>query len=56
MADTYMTTEEIASEARVSRRTVEWWIWTGKLPSVRPGRRRLVRRSDFTAFMRRGRS
>ncbi len=53
MAPDYMFVEEIAAVARVPRRSVYWWIATGKLPSVRPGRRRLVRRPDFDAFMRR---
>lgn len=43
--------EEVAREARVSLSTVRFWIGAGKLRSVRPGRRRLVRRSDFEAFL-----
>jgi excisionase family DNA binding protein len=43
--------DEVAREARVSLSTVRFWIGAGKLPSVRPGRRRLVRRSDLDAFL-----
>jgi len=51
--DRYMLAVEVASEARVSVSSVRHWIRTGKLPSVRPGRRRLVRRADFDQFMAR---
>jgi excisionase family DNA binding protein len=46
--------DEVAREARVSLSTVRFWIGAGKLPSVRPGRRRLVRRSDLDAFLNGG--
>jgi len=47
-----MLLTEVASEARVGVDTVRHWIQTGKLPSVKPGRKRMVLRSDFEAFMR----
>lgn len=31
--------------------TVRHWVTTGKLPSIRPGRRRLVRLSDLERFL-----
>jgi excisionase family DNA binding protein len=46
--------DEVAREARVSLSTVRFWIGAGKLPSVRPGRRRLVRRADLDAFLNNG--
>jgi excisionase family DNA binding protein len=43
--------EEVAREARVSVSTVRFWIAAKKLPSVRPGRRRLVKRADLNVFL-----
>ncbi len=43
--------EEVAVETRAALSTVRYWITTGKLPSLRPGRRRLVRRSDLERFL-----
>lgn len=42
---------EVAEIARVSIETVRYWIKQGKLPSIRPGRRRLVRRADLETFL-----
>jgi excisionase family DNA binding protein len=42
---------EVADIARVSVETVRYWIKQGKLPSIRPGRRRLVRREDLEGFL-----
>lgn len=42
---------EVAALARVSVSTVRHWVLTGKLPSIRPGRRRLVRRADVVALL-----
>jgi excisionase family DNA binding protein len=47
----YMLVDEVAREARVSLSSVRHWLRTGKLASVRPGRRRLIRRSDFDRFI-----
>ena len=44
--------EEVAQLARVSVSTVRHWIKTGRLASLRPGRRRLVQRSEFERFLR----
>jgi excisionase family DNA binding protein len=49
--DRYMLLSEVASEARVSLSSVRHWLRTGKLQSVRPGRRRLIRRTDFEQFL-----
>lgn len=43
--------EEVARELRVAISTVRHWANTGRLPSVRPGRRRMVRRADLDAFV-----
>jgi len=45
--------EEVAAIARVSPETVRFWIKRGLLPSLRPGRRRLVRRAALEAFLTR---
>jgi excisionase family DNA binding protein len=48
----FLLVEEIAAECRAPRTTVRHWIQTGRLPSIRLGRRRLVRREDFEQFLR----
>ncbi|MEO7032384.1 MAG: helix-turn-helix domain-containing protein [Polyangiaceae bacterium] len=42
---------EAAKQARVSVETMRFWIRTGKLASVRPGRRRMIRRDVLEAFL-----
>lgn len=51
MPSPYLLLKEVAEETRTPLSTVRHWIATGKLPSVRPGRRRLVRRVDLDAFL-----
>lgn len=51
MRSPFLLLEEVAEETRTSLSTVRYWIATGKLASVRPGRRRLVRRADLEAFL-----
>jgi len=48
-----MLVGEVAAICRTNVSTVRFWIQTGKLPSLRPGRRRLVRRSDLESFLAR---
>lgn len=43
--------EEVAEIARVSPETVRFWIKRKLLPSLRPGRRRLIRREALEAFL-----
>jgi excisionase family DNA binding protein len=43
--------EEVADACRASVGTVRHWIRTNRLPSIRPGRRRLVRRADLERFL-----
>ena len=49
----YLLLEEIAAIARAPLETVRGWIRSGRLPSVKPGRRRLVRRADLEHFLTR---
>lgn len=44
--------EEVADACRASVGTVRHWIRTKRLPSLRLGRRRLVRREDLDRFLR----
>jgi len=48
--------DEVARSARVSVESVRHWIKVGRLPSVRPGKRRMVRRSDLETFMGRNKT
>jgi excisionase family DNA binding protein len=43
--------DEVARECRTTIGTVRHWVATGRLKSVRPGRRRLVRRTDLDRFL-----
>jgi len=49
----YLLIDEMATLARTSVGTVRAWLRTGRLPSVKPGRHRLVRKADLEAFMTR---
>jgi excisionase family DNA binding protein len=49
--DPLLLVEEVASLARASVGTVRHWIATGKIASLRPGRRVLVRRSELERFI-----
>ena len=51
MAEDYLLLDEVAELARVSVDTVRFWIRAHKLASVRPGRRRMVRREVLDAFL-----
>jgi excisionase family DNA binding protein len=42
---------EVADLARVSIATVRYWIASGRLPSLRPGRRVLVRLAALQKFL-----
>jgi len=42
---------EVAALARVSIGTVRYWIATGRLPSLRPGRRVMVRLTALQQFL-----
>ena len=48
----FVFVEEIAGLCRVAPSSVRHWLSTGKLASVRPGKRRLVRRDELERFLR----
>jgi excisionase family DNA binding protein len=50
-SDGLLLLTEVARRARVSLSTVRYWVATRKLPSVRPGRRRMVRHADLERFL-----
>lgn len=47
----WLLLEDVAREIRAPLSSVRFWCSTGKLPSIRPGRRRLVRRRDLDRFL-----
>ena len=51
MQEEYMRTREALGAFPVSPRTLERWIASGRLPVVRVGRVRRIRRSDLEALM-----
>ena len=42
---------EVAEHCRTPISSVRHWVRTGRLLSIRPGRRRMVRRSDLERFL-----
>jgi excisionase family DNA binding protein len=46
--------EEVAQIARVSVETVRYWLKKSKMPSIRPGRRRMIRREHLETFLAKG--
>jgi excisionase family DNA binding protein len=51
MASDLLFLEEVAEITRVPVSCVRFWIRTGKLPSLKPGRRVLVRRTILDKFL-----
>jgi len=51
MSSPFLLLVEVAEETRTPLSTVRHWVASGKLASTRPGRRRLVRRTDLDAFL-----
>ncbi len=49
--DNLLLLTEVAAMARVSVSTVRHWIRVGRLASVRPGRRRMVFRTELERFL-----
>lgn len=49
----YLLLSEVAEIARTSIDSVRGWLRSGRLPSVKPGRRRLVRRAELERFLAR---
>jgi excisionase family DNA binding protein len=54
MTSPFLLLSECAAHARVPISTIRHWIAVGKLRSVRPGRRRMVRREDLDALLNGG--
>jgi excisionase family DNA binding protein len=52
--DDFLSPEEISKllQNRITPRSVQAWCRTGKLKAIHAGRRWLVRRADFEAFLR----
>lgn len=46
-----LTLAQCAAIAQTPLSSIRFWCATGKLKSVRPGRLRLVRRSDLAEFL-----
>jgi len=53
--DEILILEEVARLTRTPLNTVRFWVRTGRLRSFRPGRRRLVWRSDLAEFLEQSR-
>jgi len=51
MASELLFLEEVAELTRAKLSCVRFWVRTGKLPSLRPGRRVMVRRSVLEQFL-----
>jgi len=49
----YLLLGEVAAIARTSIDSVRGWLRSGRLRSVKPGRRRLVRREELERFLAR---
>jgi len=49
--DRLLTVAEVAQRCRAARGTVRHWLYTGRLPSLKVGRRRLVREAALVAFL-----
>lgn len=47
----FLLLDEVARICRAPVSTVRHWVSVGKLPSIRPARRRLVRRRDLEHFL-----
>lgn len=47
----YLTISEAAEIARVPRKTLQAWVYAGRLKSTKPGRHRLVREDVLYAFL-----
>lgn len=49
----YLLLSEVAEIARTSVDSVRSWVRSGRLRSVKPGRRRLIRREELERFLAR---
>ena len=51
MANQFLFLEEVAQLTRARLSCVRYWVRTGKLPSLRPGRRVMVRLDVLAKFL-----
>jgi excisionase family DNA binding protein len=49
--DRLLLLPEVADHTRTTVGTVRHWIGTGRLASIKPGRRRMVRLRDLESFL-----
>jgi excisionase family DNA binding protein len=49
--DEYLLVPEVMAITRSPKGTVRHWLRTGRLPSIKPGRHRLIRREDLERFL-----
>ncbi len=52
--DSFLLLPEVAQIARAPLASVRYWVQTGKLRALRPGKRVLVLRSDLEKFLTAG--
>ena len=50
----FLYVDEIARICRAPKSSVRHWLRTGKLASIRPGKRRLIHRQDLAEFIAAG--
>jgi excisionase family DNA binding protein len=51
MLEQYITPQEVADRLKVPRRTVMDWIYVGKLPAIKAGKKWRVKEADVVAFI-----
>jgi excisionase family DNA binding protein len=51
MLEQYVTPKEVSERLKVPQRTVLDWIYKGKLPAIKAGKKWRVKESDVLAFL-----
>jgi excisionase family DNA binding protein len=51
MTEDYLDMKEAASLLRVKPVTVQRWCLAGKIPSIQPGRKRLIAKTNLQAYL-----
>jgi excisionase family DNA binding protein len=51
MLEQYITPQEVAERLKLPRRTVMDWIYLGKLPAIKAGKKWRVKEADVVAFI-----
>jgi len=49
---TLLTVDEVVERLRIGRTSLNGFLWSGALPSIKLGRRRLVHPDDLDRFVR----